>query len=55
MTASFSKWFPSIKNPDDIFWGNDGNLYVAVVHIKAMWGESQQEKPKKQYIRIKLI
>ncbi|MEO5911568.1 MAG: SH3 domain-containing protein [Pelobium sp.] len=55
MTASFSKWFPTAEKFNDIFWGSDGNLYLEVIHIQAMWGETSDEKPKKQYLRIKLI
>ena len=55
MTASFSKWFPRAEKFNDIFWSNDGNLYLEVIHIKAMWGERPENKAKSQYIRIKLI
>ncbi len=55
MSASFSKWFPRAEKFSDIFWSNDGNLYLEVIHVQAMWGETSDEKPKKQYLRIKLI
>lgn len=55
MTASFSKWFPTAAKFSDSFWSSDGNFYMQVIHIKAMWGERPEDKAKPQYIRIKLL
>lgn len=55
MTASFSNWFPTAEKLSDIFWSSDGNLYLQVIHIKAMWGERPENQAKPQYVRIKRI
>ena len=55
MAASFMNWFPDAIKVSDIFWSTDGYLYMQVIHAQAMWGETSDEKPKKQYLRIKLI
>lgn len=55
MKASFSKWFPTAAKFSDIFWSSDGNFYMQVIHIKAMWGERPEDQAKPQYIRIKLL
>lgn len=55
MAASFTNWFPDAEKFSDIFWSADGYFYVTVIHAQAMWGETNDEKPKKQYLRINLI
>ncbi|MEO6818112.1 MAG: hypothetical protein ABI266_02225 [Ginsengibacter sp.] len=54
MSASFNKWMPT-NDPTEIFYSADGYLYLAVIHFKAFWGERPDLKPKKQFIRIKIL
>jgi len=54
IVASFKNWMPSFE-PSEMFWSNDGHLYLTVNHAKATWQENGQLSSPSQYIRIRIL
>ena len=59
-TLSFINWMPKMNQEDklgrsEVFWSNDGYLYVRANHSNAFWGEDGGYNKKSQYIRIKVL
>ena len=50
---SFNKWMPTVE-PRDIFWSNDGYLYLSVNSVYTFWSADGNLNKKSQYIRIKV-
>lgn len=50
---SFNKWMPTVE-PGDIFWSNDGYLYLSVNSVHTFWNADGNLNKKSQYIRIKV-
>lgn len=51
--VSFNKWMPTVE-PGDIFWSNDGYLYLSVNSVHTFWNADGNLNKKSQYIRIKV-
>lgn len=54
MSASFKNWMPTVE-PGEMFWNNDGYLYLTVNHVKSFWKQDGRLNDKCQYIRIKIL
>lgn len=54
ISASFKNWMPAI-DPSEMFWSNDGYLYLNVNHSKAAWQENGKLNNQFQYIRIRIL
>jgi ribosomal protein S18 len=54
MAACFNKWMPA-TDKDNIYWSDDGFLYVPVLPVST-WGVADGVlKPERQYLRINVL
>jgi len=54
MSASFKNWMPTVE-PGEMFWSNDGYLYLTVNHVNSFWKQDGNLNDTCQYIRIKIL
>lgn len=54
VSASFKYWMPTVE-PQEMFWGKDNYLYLAVNHVNSFWKEDGHLNSNCQYIRIKIL
>jgi hypothetical protein len=54
MSASFKNWMPTVE-PEEMFWSNDGYLYLTANHVNSFWKQDGNLNDKCQHIRIKIL
>ncbi|WP_293916146.1 MULTISPECIES: SH3 domain-containing protein [unclassified Sphingobacterium] len=54
ISVSFKNWMPAV-DPGELFWSNDGYIYLTANHVNSFWMENGQLNNTYQYLRIKVL